>query len=188
MSRPPALIVVDVQRGFADFEYWGPRNNPNCEANISRLLGAWQERGWPVVFVRHDSILPDSPLQADSPGNPLQDVVSGEPSLLISKNVNSAFHGTPDLDSWLKDHGIDEIVVCGITTNHCCETTARVGANLGFKVWFPLDATHTFDRTSPDGEVIPADLLARITATNLHEEFATVSSTDDLLTVVFDES
>lgn len=186
MSRPSALLVVDVQRGFADSAYWGPRNNPNCEANISRLLGAWRERGWPVVFVRHESILPNSPLRVDSPGNPLQEVLTGEPDLLISKSVNSAFHGTPDLEAWLTERDIDEIVVCGITTNHCCETTARVGSNLGFKVWFPLDATHTFDRTSPDGEVIPADLLAQVTATNLHDEFATVCSTDDLLTQEFE--
>lgn len=181
MGSPPALIVVDVQRGFADTAYWGHRNNPQCEANISQLLRAWQERGWPVVFVRHDSVLAESPLRAGGPGNRLQDLVTGEPALLISKQVNSAFHGTPDLESWLRDHEIERIVVCGITTNHCCETTARVGGNLGFEVWFPLDATHTFDRTSPDGEVIPADLLAQITATNLHEEFATVCTTDDLL-------
>lgn len=181
MGPPPALIVVDVQRGFADSDYWGPRNNPTCEANISRLVDAWRERDWPVVFVRHDSLLPESPLRAGSPGNPLQDVVSGEPALLITKQVNSAFHGSPDLETWLKERKIDEIVVCGITTNHCCETTARVAGNLGFEVWFPLDATHTFDRTSPDGEVIPADLLAQVTATNLHGEFATVCTTDDLL-------
>lgn len=181
MSSSTALIVVDVQRGFGDSAYWGPRNNPHCEANISRLLDAWREREWPVVFVRHDSVLPESPLRAGSPGNPLQDVVSGEPDLLISKQVNSAFHGTPNLEKWLKDHEIEAIVVCGITTNHCCDTTARVGSNLGFRVWFPLDATHTFDRTSPDGKVIPANLLAQITATNLHDEFATVCTTDDLL-------
>jgi nicotinamidase-related amidase len=73
------------------------------------------------------------------------------------------------------------VVVCGITTNHCCETTARVGGNLGHRVLFALDATHTFDRQGPDGAVVPADQLARITATNLHGEFATVVSTRQLL-------
>jgi len=55
-----------------------------------------------------------------------------------------------------------------------------VGANLGYDVRFVLDATHTFDRTGPDGEVIDADTLARVTATNLHGEFADVVSTADL--------
>ena len=72
-------------------------------------------------------------------------------------------------------------VVCGITTNHCCETTARVGGNLGYDVLFALDATHTFDRTAPDGSTVSADELARVTATNLHGEFATVVSTADLV-------
>ncbi len=75
----------------------------------------------------------------------------------------------------------DGIVVCGITTNHCCETTARVGGNLGHDVLFAIDATHTFDRTGPDGDTMTADELARATATNLHGEFATVVSTRELL-------
>ena len=72
-------------------------------------------------------------------------------------------------------------MVCGITTNHCCETTARVGGNLGYDVLFVLDATHTFDRMAPDGSTVTADDLARVTATNLHGEFATVVGTADLL-------
>lgn len=179
--NPAALIIVDVQRGFEDAEYWGPRNNPGCDANISLLLITWQKRDWPVVFVRHDSIQPGSPLKAGSPGNLFQEVITGEPALFVTKQVNSAFHGTPDLEAWLRDRDIEQIVVCGITTNHCCETTARVGSNLGFQVWFPLDATHTFDRTSPSGDVFTADHLADVTATNLHEEFATVCNTNDLL-------
>ena len=71
--------------------------------------------------------------------------------------------------------------MCGITTNHCCETTARVGGNLGHHVLFALDATHTFDRQGPDGDTVSADELARVTATNLHGEFADVVRTGDLL-------
>ena len=65
--------------------------------------------------------------------------------------------------------------------NHCCETTARVGRNLGHDVWFVVDATHTFDRRAPDGQVVTADELARVTAANLHGEFATVVTTDQLV-------
>ena len=72
-------------------------------------------------------------------------------------------------------------MVCGITTNHCCETTARVGGNLGHRVLFAVDATHTFDRAGPDGTVVSADELARVTGTNLHGEFAEVVRTEDLL-------
>ncbi len=99
----------------------------------------------------------------------------------MTKQVNSAFHGSPDLAGWLREHDLARIAICGITTNHCCETTARVGANVGFDVLFVLDATHTFDREGPDGTVMSADELARATATSLHGEFATIVATDDLV-------
>lgn len=176
-----ALIVVDVQRGFDDAGYWGRRDNPSCEANIAALLGHWQETGRPVVFVRHDSATPTSPLHPDNPGNAFKDILTGTPDLLVRKTVNSSFHGSPDLHAWLRSHDVGELVVCGITTNHCCETTARVGGNLGYRVHFPLDATHTFDRTGPDGGPVPAADLSRITGVNLHGEFATVVTTAELL-------
>jgi nicotinamidase-related amidase len=175
-----ALVVVDVQQAFDDAGYWGRRNNPDCEANVAALIAAWRAAGRPVVFVRHDSDEPVSPLRPDHPGNAFRPELTGEPDLLVAKRVNSAFHGDPDLAAWLRGRGLDGIAICGITTNHCCETTARVGGNLGFEVLFVLDATHTFDRAGPDGAVMSADELARATATSLHGEFATVVATADL--------
>ena len=176
-----ALLVVDVQRGFDDRDHWGPRNNPGCEDNIAALLATWREHGRPVVFVRHDSTEARSPLRPGQPGNAFQAIITGEPDLLVSKTVNSCFHGAPSLDGWLRARDLDGFVLAGITTNHCGETTARVGGNLGHRVLFVLDATHTFDRRGPDGRVLTADELARATATNLHGEFATVVSTRQLV-------
>jgi len=176
-----ALIIVDVQQGFDDADYWGPRNNPHCESNIAVLIGHWRREGWPIVFVRHDSTDVTSPLHPSAAGNAFKTMISGTPDLLVTKNVNSSFHGSPDLDSWLKASDIDSIVVCGITTNHCCETTARVGGNLGYDVKFVTDATHTFDRIGPKGEEVTADELAHITEVNLHDEFAQVVETADLV-------
>jgi nicotinamidase-related amidase len=176
-----ALLVIDVQRAFEDADVWGPRNNPECEANVAALIDAWRANDRPLVYVRHDSVEPGSPLAPDQPGNAFKDVVSGEPDLLVSKHVNSAFYGDPDLHAWLQERGIGSIAVCGITTNHCVETTARMGANLGYEVLFAIDATHTFDRTGPDGERLSADELARATATSLHEEFAAVVSAKELV-------
>ncbi len=181
--RSHALVVVDAQVGFDD-PWWGPRNNPSCDAHIASLAQAWSAAGLPLVHVRHDSRSPGSPLNPDQPGNRLQDYLPAEPDLLVVKQVNSAFHGTPDLAAWLSRAGIPGIVVCGITTNHCCETTARVGGNLGFDVLFALDATRTFDREGPDGIRLTADELARATATNLHDEFAQVVTTAQLLDAV----
>jgi nicotinamidase-related amidase len=176
-----ALIVVDVQRGFDDAAYWGPRNNPACEANVAALIAAWRAWAQPIVFVRHDSTTPSSPLAPGQPGNGFVDAITGEPDLLVAKQVNSAFYGTPDLHAWLGEHGIGRIAVCGITTNHCCETTARMAGNLGYETTFVLDATHTFDRVGPGGIVLTADELARATATNLDGEFARVLDTAEVI-------
>ena len=175
-----ALVVVDAQQGFDD-PSWGPRNNPGCDANIKRLVIEWSRRGRPLVYVRHDSNEEDSPLRPGQPGHDLKPYLAGEPDLLVTKQVNSSFHGSPDLDAWLRGQGIPGLVVCGITTNHCCETTARVGGNLGYDVLFALDATHTFDRTGPGGLRLTADDLAAATAVNLDGEFARVVATDDLV-------
>lgn len=180
-TQDRALVVVDVQRGFEE-PWWGRRDNLACDANIAALVEHWSARGWPLVFVQHDSANPDSPLHPDSPGHAFKDYLVGHtPDLLVTKTVNSSFHGEPGLDQWLRAQAITGIAVCGITTNHCCETTARVGGNLGYDVLFVADATHTFDRQAPDGSWLTAEELARATATNLHGEFATVVPTAQLL-------
>jgi nicotinamidase-related amidase len=171
-----ALVVVDVQQAFDDATSWGPRNNPECERNIGALIAAWRDAGRPVVFVRHDSREHGSPLGPERPGNAFKEVITGEPDLLVAKSVHSAFHGSPDLAAWLREKGYGGIAVCGITTSHCCETTARVGSDLGFDVLFALDATHAFDSGG-----LSADELVRATAANLDGEFATVVSTADLV-------
>jgi nicotinamidase-related amidase len=101
--------------------------------------------------------------------------------VLVSKSVHSAFHGRPELDEWLRAHDVDAVAICGITTNHCCETTARVGSDLGYRVTFVMDATATFDRRSPNGTWISADQLAESTFANLNEEFAEILDTAALL-------
>ena len=177
-----ALLVVDFQRAFEDEGHWGPRNNPACEANIAALVAEWQARGRPLVVVRHDSITPGSPLAPGTSGNALRPELDGaEPDLLVTKETNSAFYGDPDLRGWLDEREIGTVVLCGIQTNHCVETTARMAGNLGYDVRFVLDATHTFDRTGPDGTTLSADELARATATSIHGEFATVVTTADVL-------
>lgn len=176
-----ALIVIDVQQGFHQLDYWGARNNPGCEDNIRLLLTKWRENKQPVVLVRHDSSGSNSPLRPGQSGNDLIPGIDGPHNLFVTKTVNSAFYGTPDLDAWLKSEHINSITICGITTNHCCETTARMGGNLGYDVTFVLDATATFDKKDLDGNIIPADQIARITGANLNGEFATVRSTVEVL-------
>ncbi|MFE9368582.1 cysteine hydrolase family protein [Streptomyces sp. NPDC006711] len=185
-----ALVVVDVQRGFEEEEFWGPRDNPAADENIAALIDAWQETGRPVVFVRHDSSRPGSPLRPGYGGNDFKEYVRRRrgqgtgPELLVTKTVNSAFYGTPDLGAWFDEAGIRQIVVIGIQTNMCVETTARMGGNLGYEVLVPLDATHTFDLSGPFGWHRSAAELARATAVTLHGGgFARVVTTAGLLAV-----
>jgi nicotinamidase-related amidase len=172
----PALMVVDVQRGFDDVGYWGPRNNPACEENIAALIAHARARNWTLIYVRHDSTEGGSPLHPNHPGNAFKDVVDGEPDVLVSKHTNSCFYGEPDLHDWLQERGISQLVLCGITTNHCCETTARMAGNLGYDVRFVLDATHSFDRGD-----LTAEQIWHTTAVNLDGEFATVVATSDIV-------
>jgi nicotinamidase-related amidase len=176
LSRAPALVVVDVQQGFDD-PTWGARSNPDCERNISALLRRWRRVDRPVVLVRHDSVEAGSPLRPGQPGNRLKEAVAGKADLVVVKSVHSAFHGSPPLHDWLRGDGVSTIYICGITTNHCCETTARVAADLGYEVRFVLDATYAFDGVDPWGGVVTADQLMRMTACNLDREFAAVIDT-----------
>lgn len=177
-----ALVIIDVQRGFTHSEYWGKRNNPSFEANLEQLIASWQSAGRPIVVVRHDSVSPGSPLLAGTPGNDLTDAVANvDADLLITKNVNSAFYGTPDLKAFLDERDIRQLALCGIQTNMCVETTARMAGNLGYDVLFVLDATHTFDLAGSDGTALSADQLAAATAVNLSGGgFASVVSTAEL--------
>lgn len=169
-----ALILIDVQRGFDD-PYWGKRNNPDAEANIARLLDSWTG---PLVLVRHDSTTPDSPLRPGQDGNRFKpELDRAEPDLVFAKSVNSAFHGEVDLHAWLGARQITDVVLAGVQTNMCVETTARVGGNLGYRVRVVLDATFTFDL-----EDLTADQLTRATAANLRGGgFAGIVSTDDVV-------
>jgi nicotinamidase-related amidase len=90
----------------------------------------------------------------------------------VTKQTNSCFYGEPDLHAWLKVRELTGFAVCGIQTNHCVETTARRGGNLGYDVLCVGDACHTFDRRGPTGELMSADDLTRATLTSLHGEFA----------------
>ncbi len=179
MSRNPVLVVIDVQKGFLD-PCWGASNNPECEENIRHLLKMWRDSNLPIVLVRHDSASNSSTLRPNQSGNDFQDGIDGSHDLLISKTVNSAFFGTPSLDEWLKKNDYNSLVICGITTNHCCETTARMAGNMGYQVKFVLDATRTFDFKDLKGNIVKAEDVYQMTAINLNGEFAEVVMTSDI--------
>ena len=185
MSDKPVLIVIDVQNGF-NAPAMPPSNNPACEDNVRELLEVWRERNLPIVLVRHDSKNPNSVLAPGQSGNDFQPGIDGPHDLLVSKSVNSAFYGEPDLKTWLDASNYKKLVICGIQTNYCCETTARMAGNMGYEVEFVLDAMRTFDLTDSTGKVYPADLLHQVTAVNLDGEFARVVTSQDVCEALAD--
>ena len=180
MSSAAALLLIDVQQGFDD-PRWGARNNPSAEKRIADLLAAWRATDRPVIHVQHLSLEPQSPLRADAPGHAFKVEalpMVGEP--VFRKHVNSAFIGT-DLEVHLRANGIEALVIVGLTTDHCVSTTTRMAGNLGFTVTVVEDATATFERQGPDGDLYSADLVHRVSLASLHREFATIRSARDIL-------
>ena len=104
--------------------------------------------------------------------------LAGEP--VIYKDVNSAFIGT-DLEQRLRTNGIADVVMVGITTDHCVSTSTRMAGNLGFTTYIVSDATAPFERTGPDGKHHTAEQMHDTALASVNEEFAIVVSTADLL-------
>ena len=177
-----ALLIIDVQQGFDDPK-WGLRNNPDAEANIARLISSWRSEKRPVIHIQHCSKEPNSPLRPELPGcqfKPEATPIQGEP--VFKKTVNSAFIGT-ELESYLRDSGIEHIVIVGLTTDHCVSTTTRMAGNLGFKVLLVSDAIATFDRIGPDGKKYIAEDIHAVHIASLNGEFCDVITTDSLIPV-----
>ena len=175
-----ALLLIDVQQGLKEVP-WGKRNNPDAEQTIARLLAGWRAANRPIIHVQHRSVEPDSPLRGDQPGFRFAAAAepgAGEP--VFGKSVNSAFIGT-GLEEYLQEQGICELVIAGLTTDHCVSTTVRMAGNLGFRVWLVADGTATFERTAPDGTRLSADDMHRAHLASLDGEFCQVVNADTAL-------
>lgn len=180
-----ALVLIDIQQGFEEVAYWGGgRNNPGAEQQAAALLAAWRARGLPVFHVKHNSTTPQSPLVKGKPGNALHLAVvplPGEP--LIEKQVNSPFVDT-DIHEQLQAQGISQLVVAGMTTDHCVSTTVRMAANMGYAVIVVSDATATFDKTDAQGRRYDAQLVHDVSLASLKDEFAAILTATDVIVLL----
>ncbi|MFK4824346.1 cysteine hydrolase family protein [Paenochrobactrum sp. BZR 588] len=176
-----ALIIIDVQQAFSEMAASGSqRNNHSAEDNISRLLSVFRAKNAAIFHIRHRNDAENSRFNRKNSGfQPIECALeqAGEP--VIVKQVNSSFIGT-DLEDRLRQAGIESVIICGATTNHCVETTTRMAGNLGFDTYLVHDATWTFDRTGPDGTVHKADAIQAMSLANLHDEFCTIADTASL--------
>jgi nicotinamidase-related amidase len=175
-----ALIPIDVQQGFLD-PRWGQRNHPEAEERIAALLAAWRAAHRPVIHVRHASRSATGAFRAGTPGfafKPQALPLDGE--TVITKEVNSGFIGT-DLERRLREGGIDTVVLCGLTTDHCVSTTARMAGNLGFTTVVVEDACATHERSGPDGRHFTAEEMHATALASLHGEFARIAGSEEVL-------
>lgn len=175
-----ALVIVDVQKGWDD-DFWGKRNNPEAEKNIARLLDAWRSSRRPVVFFQHMSRNPKSPLFPGQAGNEIKEIVRPiDDEKVFTKSVNSCFIGT-GFEDWLRENGIDTLVIVGITTQHCVSTTARMSGNLGFRTFVVSDATVAFEAKGVNGVKYDAETVHALSLATIMDEFATVLNTETML-------
>jgi len=175
-----ALVIVDLQKAFDD-PRTGRRNNPEAEANIGRLLAAWRRTGRPVIHVQHLSREPDSPYRPGQPGFDFKDEVrpqAGE--LVVQKSTDNAFIDT-GLGPYLDNKAIHTLVIAGVATNNSVEATVRMAGNLGYETYLVADATATADRTDLAGRIWRAEEIQALTLANLQGEYATVTSTGEIL-------
>ena len=170
------LIVIDAQESFRHRPYFTEADVQAYLAAQNALIEGCAAAGVPILRVFHV----DAPETADNPFaeasghvRPLAGLAPFTPADTFVKHRHSALVGT-GLDVWLVRHGIGRIIVSGIRTEQCCETTTRHASDLGWQVDYALDATLTFDMTQPDGQPLAAAQIRARTATVLHGRFAHV--------------
>lgn len=178
-----ALLIVDVQKAIDD-PVWartGPRNHPDAEQNIARLLRAWRANGLPVWHIRHDSTESGSTYRPGQPGNdfkPEAEPLPGEP--VVAKHTPCAFAGTV-LEQSLRAAGIRSLVVAGVITNNSVEATVRMAGCLGFDVYLVEDACFTFACKDWNGRVWSAEDVHALSLANMEGEYCAVTATQDVL-------
>jgi len=165
-----ALLVLDMQRYF--LEESSHAFIPSSEAivpNIQRLLTACSKAAMPVIFTRHVNSEADAGMMArwwqdlirrDDPASEIIPELDIGNETVIEKNQYDAFYKT-GLETMLHEQRITQVIICGVTTHLCCETTARSAFTRGFEVFFVIDATASYN-----------DAFHRATLLNLSHGFA----------------
>ena len=172
------LLVIDAQASFQHRPYSTDRDMPTYLASQNALLQGAQAMGMPIVRILHV----DGPNDASNPFSlasghvrPIAGLADFEAAATFQKSRHSALVGT-GLDVWLTRHGIQRLIVSGIRTEQCCETTTRHASDLGWTVDYVIDATLTFAMQQPDGRPLSAQDIKDRTATVLQDRFARIAT------------
>lgn len=183
-----ALLLIDIQNGLDQAEYWGgSRNNPMAEENCRKILDYFRLHNLPLFHIQHCSVNPKSPLYPGKSGQKIKEIVfPNDGEWVIQKTTNSAFVNT-ELQSLLQASDSSALIVVGLTTDHCVSATVRSAADLGFKATLISDATATYAKTGMDGTFYEADLVHSVALASLKNEFANIVDTVTCLKALEEE-
>jgi nicotinamidase-related amidase len=178
-----ALLVIDAQESFRSRPYFKDAELPGFLKNTQSLIDRCQAQGIPVLQIFHREPGDDAanPFTAASGQVRALRELSLRPEAVFHKAVHSAMFAVAadgtTLERWLRSRGIDALLVTGIRTEQCCETTTRHASDLGFSVRYVTDATLTFQMQTRAGrQVSPAEIRER-TELVLDGRFAEIVST-----------
>lgn len=178
-----ALLLIDVQESFRHRPYFRADETMSFLARANALIGSCERAGVPIVRILHvdPPATPDNPFALESGHvRPLDGLAAFEPAATFHKTRHSALVGT-GLSVWLREQGIRRLMIAGIRTEQCCETTTRHASDEGFEVDFVAEATLTFEMRHLDGSPLRvADIVARTCAV-LKDRFATICSVEQAL-------
>jgi nicotinamidase-related amidase len=172
------LIVIDAQESFRHRAAWNDALASQYLEHQNALVVGAVAQGLPIVRIFHSQGLDEASnpfSQASGCVRPLAGLTEFEAAANFTKSRHSALVGT-GLQVWLTENHIRKILISGIRTEQCCETTTRHASDLGWDIDFVLDATLTFDMTQPDGATLSAEDIKVRTATVLQDRFARVCS------------
>lgn len=180
---PTALLLIDIQQSFRSRPFWREDELPAFLARTHRLIDGAVALGLPIVRVLHEDgpATPDNPFSRGSGlVRPLDGLADVEAAHTVVKHRHSALVGT-GLADWLSSRGLTRLIVSGIRTEQCCETTTRHASDEGFEVDFVTDATLTFDMQTPAGQLLSAAAIRERTETVLAGRFATICTVEQAL-------
>jgi nicotinamidase-related amidase len=175
-----ALLVIDAQNSFKVGDRWKQRNNKEFEKNVGRLVNIYREHGLPIIYVLHSD--DDPGFEKTSPHYKLMDFLSPKESEpVVHKNTRNAFTST-GLPELLLERGVRRVVITGIQMEQCCETSARVAADLGYAVDFVTEATMTFPIPNHDkpGQELDVEAIRERTEYVLRGRFARIATVADI--------
>ncbi|WP_445679155.1 isochorismatase family protein [Radicibacter daui] len=178
MSADTALIVIDAQESFRHRPYFEETPLPGYIERQQALIDGARAAGIPIVQIFH---VEETGVFSLGSGFvvPLQPLKLAADAVFY-KRRHSALVGS-GLDVWLTQNGIRRVIISGIRTEQCCETTTRHASDLGYLVDYVGEATLTFPMTDVSGRVwSPAEIRAR-TELVLAGRFARIATVEEAL-------